>query len=83
MIPGAKVGLIIGKGGETIKMLQESSGAKMIVIQDGPNSQENEKPLRISGETAKVEVNIQINRYLTNRLINCINLFLACQKISI
>lgn len=56
MIPGAKVGLIIGKGGETIKMLQESSGAKMIVIQDGPNSQENEKPLRISGETAKVEV---------------------------
>lgn len=55
MIPGAKVGLIIGKGGETIKMLQESSGAKMIVIQDGPNSQENEKPLRISGETAKVE----------------------------
>jgi len=57
MIPGAKVGLIIGKGGETIKMLQESSGAKMIVIQDGPNSQENEKPLRISGETAKVEVN--------------------------
>lgn len=60
MIPGAKVGLIIGKGGETIKMLQESSGAKMIVIQDGPNSQENEKPLRISGETAKVEVNIYI-----------------------
>ncbi|XP_025199960.1 far upstream element-binding protein 1 isoform X4 [Melanaphis sacchari] len=55
MIPGAKVGLIIGKGGETIKMLQESSGAKMIVIQDGPNSQENEKPLRISGETSKVE----------------------------
>ncbi|XP_050420080.1 far upstream element-binding protein 1 isoform X2 [Adelges cooleyi] len=55
MIPGAKVGLIIGKGGETIKMLQESSGAKMIVIQDGPNSQESEKPLRISGETSKVE----------------------------
>jgi far upstream element-binding protein len=71
MIPGAKVGLIIGKGGETIKMLQESSGAKMIVIQDGPNSQENEKPLRISGETAKVEVNsirntiiIEINIYI-------------------
>lgn len=60
MIPGAKVGLIIGKGGETIKMLQENSGAKMIVIQDGPNSQENEKPLRISGETAKVEVNTKL-----------------------
>lgn len=59
MLPGPKVGLIIGKGGETIKMLQESSGAKMIVIQDGPNSQESEKPLRISGETSKVEVCIK------------------------
>uniref|UniRef100_A0A1B0D2X9 K Homology domain-containing protein n=1 Tax=Phlebotomus papatasi TaxID=29031 RepID=A0A1B0D2X9_PHLPP len=34
MIPGSKVGLVIGKGGETIKMLQEKTGAKMIVIQD-------------------------------------------------
>lgn len=33
MIPGPKVGLIIGKGGETIKQLQERSGAKMVVIQ--------------------------------------------------
>lgn len=54
MIPGPKVGLIIGKGGETIKQLQEKSGAKMIVIQDGPN-QEVEKPLRINGEPSKVE----------------------------
>lgn len=37
MVPGPKVGLIIGKGGETIKQLQEKSGAKMVVIQDGPN----------------------------------------------
>ncbi|EDS37648.1 far upstream binding protein [Culex quinquefasciatus] len=48
MIPGSKVGLIIGKGGETIKQLQEKSGAKMVIIQDGPG-QEMEKPLRISG----------------------------------
>ncbi|CAB0015455.1 unnamed protein product [Nesidiocoris tenuis] len=54
MIPGAKVGLVIGKGGETIKMLQEKSGAKMVVIQDGPN-QEAEKPLRITGDPQKVE----------------------------
>lgn len=54
MVPGPKVGLIIGKGGETIKQLQEKSGAKMVVIQDGPN-QEQEKPLRITGEAAKVE----------------------------
>ncbi|XP_072160379.1 far upstream element-binding protein 1 isoform X2 [Bemisia tabaci] len=54
MVPGPKVGLIIGKGGETIKQLQEKSGAKMVVVQDGP-SQENEKPLRISGDPQKVE----------------------------
>ncbi|XP_075985687.1 P-element somatic inhibitor isoform X2 [Anticarsia gemmatalis] len=54
MLPGPKVGLIIGKNGKTIKQLQEQSGAKMIVIQDGPNT-EYEKPLRISGDPAKVE----------------------------
>ncbi|XP_058806260.1 far upstream element-binding protein 3 [Phymastichus coffea] len=54
MIPGPKVGLIIGKGGETIKQLQEKSGAKMVVIQDGP-AQESEKPLRITGDPSKVE----------------------------
>lgn len=54
MIPGPKVGLIIGKGGETIKQLQEKSGAKMVVIQDGPN-QEHEKPLVISGDPSKIE----------------------------
>lgn len=53
MIPGSKVGLIIGKGGETIKQLQERTGAKMVVVQDGPG-QEMEKPLRISGDPQKV-----------------------------
>lgn len=54
MIPGSKVGLVIGKGGETIKQLQERTGAKMVVVQDGPG-QEMEKPLRISGDPQKVE----------------------------
>ncbi|XP_022198629.2 far upstream element-binding protein 2 [Nilaparvata lugens] len=54
MVPGSKVGLVIGKGGETIKQLQEKSGTKMVVVQDGPN-QETEKPLRISGDPQKVE----------------------------
>ncbi|XP_037965380.1 far upstream element-binding protein 3 isoform X3 [Plutella xylostella] len=53
MLPGPKVGLIIGKSGKTIKQLQEQSGAKMVVIQDGPNT-EYEKPLRISGDPDKV-----------------------------
>lgn len=39
MLPGPKVGLIIGKNGKTIKQLQEQSGAKMVVIQDGPNTE--------------------------------------------
>lgn len=54
MIPGSMVGLVIGRGGETIKQLQERSGAKMVIIQDGPG-QELEKPLRISGEAQNVE----------------------------
>ncbi|XP_037808867.1 far upstream element-binding protein 2 isoform X2 [Lucilia sericata] len=54
MIPGTKVGLVIGKGGDTIKQLQEKTGAKMVIIQDGPN-QEVIKPLRISGDPHKIE----------------------------
>nr|XP_012229771.1 PREDICTED: far upstream element-binding protein 2-like [Linepithema humile] len=44
-IPDRKVDLIIGKGRETIKQLQEKSEVKMIVIQEEP-SKEQEKPLR-------------------------------------
>lgn len=55
MIPGPKVGLVIGKGGETIKMLQEKTGAKMVIIQDGPGQELIEKPLRISGDPQKIE----------------------------
>lgn len=50
---------IIGKGGETIKQLQEKSGAKMVIIQDGPQ-QENEKPLRITGDPHKVREKVWI-----------------------
>lgn len=39
MIPGTKVGLVIGKGGDTIKQLQEKTGAKMVIIQEGPNQE--------------------------------------------
>lgn len=39
MVPGSKVGLVIGKGGETIKMLQEKTGAKMVIIQEGPGQE--------------------------------------------
>ncbi|KAL3055528.1 hypothetical protein OYC64_018242 [Pagothenia borchgrevinki] len=55
MIPATKAGLVIGKGGETIKGLQERAGVKMVMIQDGPQNTGADKPLRISGEPFKVQ----------------------------
>ncbi|KAG9340410.1 hypothetical protein JZ751_021523 [Albula glossodonta] len=55
MIPAGKAGLIIGKGGETIKQLQERAGVKMILIQDGSQAPNMDKPLRIIGEPYKVQ----------------------------
>ncbi|XP_038600972.1 far upstream element-binding protein 3 isoform X4 [Tachyglossus aculeatus] len=55
LIPASKVGLVIGKGGETIKQLQERTGVKMIMIQDGPLPTGADKPLRITGEPFKVQ----------------------------
>ncbi|KAG8441433.1 hypothetical protein GDO86_006974 [Hymenochirus boettgeri] len=55
MIPAGKAGLIIGKGGETIKQLQERAGVKMILIQDGSQNNNIDKPLRIVGDPFKVQ----------------------------
>lgn len=65
MVPGHKVGLIIGKGGETIKQLQERSGAKIIIIQDSPEAA-HEKPLRITGDPNAVET----AKELVNEILN-------------
>ncbi|XP_064435822.1 far upstream element-binding protein 3 isoform X5 [Mirounga angustirostris] len=55
LIPASKVGLVIGKGGETIKQLQERTGVKMVMIQDGPLPTGADKPLRITGDPFKVQ----------------------------
>ncbi|XP_051555419.1 far upstream element-binding protein 1-like isoform X2 [Myxocyprinus asiaticus] len=55
MVPASKAGLVIGKGGETIKQLQEQAGVKMVMIQDGPQNTGADKPLRISGDPFKVQ----------------------------
>ncbi|XP_068095272.1 far upstream element-binding protein 1 isoform X1 [Hyperolius riggenbachi] len=55
MIPSGKAGLVIGKGGETIKQLQERTGVKMVMIQDGPQNTGSDKPLRITGDPYKVQ----------------------------
>lgn len=49
MIAANKVGLVIGKGGEMIKALQERAGCKMQMIQDGQYANAPEKPLRMTG----------------------------------
>uniref|UniRef100_H3C6W8 K Homology domain-containing protein n=1 Tax=Tetraodon nigroviridis TaxID=99883 RepID=H3C6W8_TETNG len=55
LIPASKVGLVIGRGGDTIKQLQERAGVKMMMIQDGPLPTGADKPLRISGDPYKVQ----------------------------
>uniref|UniRef100_A0A3Q2DTJ3 Far upstream element-binding protein 3-like n=1 Tax=Cyprinodon variegatus TaxID=28743 RepID=A0A3Q2DTJ3_CYPVA len=61
LIPASKVGLVIGRGGDTIKQLQERAGVKMMMIQDGPMPTGADKPLRISGDPYKVQVAIQVH----------------------
>uniref|UniRef100_A0A3Q1GGW6 Far upstream element (FUSE) binding protein 3 n=1 Tax=Acanthochromis polyacanthus TaxID=80966 RepID=A0A3Q1GGW6_9TELE len=59
LIPANKVGLVIGKGGETIKQLQERTGVQMIMIQDDPMPTGADKPLRITGDPHKVQVSVR------------------------
>ncbi|XP_034047792.1 far upstream element-binding protein 3 isoform X2 [Thalassophryne amazonica] len=65
LIPANKVGLVIGKGGETIKQLQERTGVQMMMIQDDPMPTGADKPLRITGDPHKV----QLARELVVKLI--------------
>nr|XP_035123478.2 far upstream element-binding protein 3-like [Callithrix jacchus] len=55
LIPASKVGLVIGRGRETIKQLQEPKGVKMVMIQDGPLPTGADKALRITGDPFKVQ----------------------------
>ncbi|CAF3358341.1 unnamed protein product [Rotaria socialis] len=56
MLPSSKCGLVIGKGGENIKRVSEEFGVKMYVVQDSADVDGIEhKPLRISGESDRVE----------------------------
>uniref|UniRef100_A0A8C4F2U0 K Homology domain-containing protein n=1 Tax=Dicentrarchus labrax TaxID=13489 RepID=A0A8C4F2U0_DICLA len=68
IIPAGKAGLIIGKGGETIKQLQERAGVKMILIQDGSQPPNIDKPLRIIGDPFKVQqAKEMVNEILRDR----------------
>jgi far upstream element-binding protein len=57
MLPSAKCGLVIGKGGENIKRVSEEFGVKMYVAQDTTEIDGIEhKPLKMTGEADRVEV---------------------------
>lgn len=60
MIAGNKVGFVIGKGGESIRHLQDQSGAKMTIFQQTNDATEREKQLRITGDPDKVDRCIQM-----------------------
>lgn len=69
LIPAEKCGLVIGKGGETIRTVQEQAGLRSInVVQDSHAPTGQPKPLRMVGvpsaiETAKMLVmNIMNNQ---------------------
>eukprot|EP00118_Oscarella_pearsei_P003253 m.13589 g.13589 ORF g.13589 m.13589 type:complete len:666 (+) comp25067_c0_seq3:20-2017(+) len=54
-VPGSKVGMVIGKGGETIKRLQETAGCRIVILQDSNIIAKEGKPLRITGPREAVE----------------------------
>jgi len=56
LIPGYKCGLIIGKGGDTIRKLQENSGTQMQIIQQSHAPSDQSKPLQILGMLENVEI---------------------------
>ncbi|VFQ82004.1 unnamed protein product [Cuscuta campestris] len=54
-VPIEKVGLIIGKSGETIKNLQARSGARIQLVQLPDGEQVKERTIRVSGERKQIE----------------------------
>jgi far upstream element-binding protein len=75
MIPGNKVGYVIGKGGEMIRNLQERAGVKMTVFQESSEATEEDKQLRIIGIPDKVDYARQlVNDLLTEKEIETVRL---------
>ncbi|MCL7024907.1 hypothetical protein MKW94_024743 [Papaver nudicaule] len=68
-VPNEKVGLIIGKGGETIKSLQTRSGAKIQLIPqhlpDGDNSKE--RIVRVTGDKKHIEIAREMIKEVMNQ----------------
>ncbi|XP_054158147.1 far upstream element-binding protein 2-like [Oppia nitens] len=75
MIPGNKVGYVIGKGGEMIRNLQERANVRMTVFQETNEPTEVDKQLRIVGLPDKVDyAQHLVNDLLTEKEIETVRL---------
>ncbi|KAK9111868.1 hypothetical protein Scep_019387 [Stephania cephalantha] len=70
-VPNEKVGLIIGKGGETIKSLQTRSGARIQLIpQHLPEGdQSKERTVRVTGDKKQIEIATEMIKEVMNQVI--------------
>nr|VDD13378.1 unnamed protein product [Brassica oleracea] len=84
-IPNNKVGLVIGKGGETIKSMQANTGARIQVIplHLPPGDPTPERTLQIDGTTDQIEHAKQLVNEILSGEGNVHNLviFLTCKMI--
>ncbi|XP_057799706.1 uncharacterized protein LOC131015349 [Salvia miltiorrhiza] len=68
MIPNNKVGLVIGKGGETIKSMQAQTGARIQVIplHLPPGDMSKERTVQIDGTSEQIEAAKQLIEEVTS-----------------
>ncbi|XWS23304.1 hypothetical protein CRYUN_Cryun28dG0000500 [Craigia yunnanensis] len=70
-VPNEKVGLIIGRGGETIKGLQTRSGARIQLIpQHLPEGDESkERTVRVTGDKKQIEIAREMIKDVMNQTV--------------
>ncbi|KAL2520267.1 KH domain-containing protein [Forsythia ovata] len=70
-VPNEKVGLIIGKGGETIKNLQTRSGARIQLIpQHLPEGdQSKDRTVRVTGNKKQIEMASEMMKEVMNQIV--------------
>ncbi|XP_062097801.1 uncharacterized protein LOC133803707 isoform X2 [Humulus lupulus] len=70
-VPNEKVGLIIGRGGETIKGLQTRSGARIQLIpQHLPEGDESkERTVRVTGDKRQIEIAREMIKDVMNQTV--------------
>ncbi|GKV09236.1 hypothetical protein SLEP1_g20769 [Rubroshorea leprosula] len=66
-VPNEKVGLIIGRGGDTIKGLQTRSGARIQLI-NSEGEQSTEKIVRVTGDKKQIEMAKEMIKEVMNQI---------------